>query len=115
MTLTSRIDHLVVAAHALDQGVQWCEAVLGVTPGPGGEHPLMGTHNRLLRIASTRYPQAYLEIIAIDPAALRPGHGRWFDLDDPALQETVREQPRLIHFVAKTVDAAAALKALQRL
>jgi Glyoxalase-like domain len=115
VNLTSRIDHLVVAAHTLDQGVQWCEAVLGVTPGPGGEHPLMGTHNRLLRIASAQYPSAYLEIIAVDPAALRPGHLRWFDLDDPALQEALREQPRLIHFVAKTADAAAALKALHRL
>ena len=62
----------MVAAHTLDQGVQWCEATLGVTPGAGGEHPLMGTHNRLLRIATAQYPRAYLEIIAIDPAASRP-------------------------------------------
>ena len=50
--MRSRIDHLVVAASSLDQGVAWCEATLGVTPGPGGEHPLMGTHNRLLRVAT---------------------------------------------------------------
>ena len=43
---------------------------LGITPGPGGQHPLMGTHNRLFSIASAAYPQAYFEIIAIDPGAV---------------------------------------------
>src|SRR6478735_419898 len=76
VTIDCRIDHLVVAARTLDQGVQWCEATLGVTPGAGGEHPLMGTHNRLLRIATVQYPRAYLEIIAIDPAAQTPSRRR---------------------------------------
>ena len=115
MTITSRIDHLVVAARTLDQGVQWCEATLGVTPRPGGQHVLMGTHNRLLRIATAQYPRAYLEILAIDPAAAAPGRRRWFDLDDPALQHAVQQLPRLVHFVASTGDATAALKALRRL
>lgn len=113
--VTSFVDHLVVAAHTLDLGVQWCEATLGVTPGPGGEHALMGTHNRVLRIATADYPRAYLEIIAINPAAPPPGRSRWFDLDDPALQHQVREQPRLVHFVARTTHAAAGLKALRAL
>ena len=56
-------------AASLAEGVAWCEATLGVTPGPGGEHPLMGTHNRLLRIATADFPHAYLEIIAINPVA----------------------------------------------
>ena len=66
------VDHLVVAAPSLEAGVAWCEATLGVTPGPGGRHPQFGTHNRLLKIASEAYPQAYLEIIAIDPQAAPP-------------------------------------------
>jgi hypothetical protein len=111
--MTCRIDHLVVAAQTLDQGVQWCEATLGVMPGAGGQHPLMGTHNRLLRIATAQYPRAYLEIIAIDPAAQPPG--RRFDLDDPTLQHAIAQQPRLVHFVASTDDAASGLKALRRL
>ncbi|MEO5671894.1 MAG: VOC family protein [Ramlibacter sp.] len=115
MSAVSRIDHLVVAAETLDQGLQWCEATLGVTPLPGGAHPLMGTHNRLLPVGNDRYPQAYLEIIAINPAAPPPGRARWFDLDDPALQHEVRQQPRLVHFVARTADAAASLKALRKL
>ena len=115
MTITCGIDHLVVAAHTLDRGVQWCEATLGVTPRAGGEHPLMGTHNRLLRIATASYPRAYLEIIAIDPAAPPPGRRRWFDLDDPALRHAIQLQPRLVHFVASTADAATGLRALRRL
>jgi len=112
---SSAIDHLVIAADTLEHGVQWCESTLGVTPGPGGEHPLMGTHNRLLRLATDSYPRAYLEIIAIDPFAPHPARRRWFDLDDEMLQDAVRHQPRLVHFVASTADAAPALKALKKL
>lgn len=115
MTPSSRVDHLVVAADSLAQGVQWCEATLGVTPGPGGDHPLMGTHNRLLPIGTASYPRAYLEVIAVNTAAPPPGRRRWFDLDDELLRLAVRQQPRLVHFVARTPDAAPALKALEHL
>lgn len=97
------VDHLVVAAASLAQGVAWCEATLGVTPGAGGQHALMGTHNRLLKIATATYPDAYLEIIAIDPAAPAPARPRWFGLDDPLLQARLEaEGPQLIHFVARS-------------
>ena len=100
---TALVDHLVVAADSLEQGVGWCEATLGVTPGPGGRHALMGTHNRLLKIASAAYPNAYLEIIAIDPEAPVPGRARWFGLDQPALQARLRHAgPCLVHFVARS-------------
>ena len=59
------VDHLVVAAASLEDGVRWCEATLGVTPGPGGRHPLMGTHNRLFAIGSDTFPQVFFEIIAV--------------------------------------------------
>jgi hypothetical protein len=100
--VTLRVDHLVIAAASLDQGVAWCEATLGVTPGPGGKHPLMGTHNRLLKIATEAFPDAYLEIIAIDPAAPPPGRARWFGLDDAGLQERLQAAPEFIHVVART-------------
>lgn len=112
----AQLDHLVIAARTLAEGVAWCEATLGVTPGPGGAHPLMGTHNRLMNIASDAFPQAYLEIIAIDPAATptrAAGLHRWFDLDDAALQAGLAgDGPRLVHFVARVPDAQAALNAL---
>ncbi len=96
------LDHLVVAAASLEQGVAWCEAALGVVPAPGGKHPLMGTHNRLLKIAGPTYPDAYLEIIAIDPDVPAPARPRWFGLDDPALQASLAAGPRLIHAVARS-------------
>jgi hypothetical protein len=97
------LDHLVIAAASLEQGVAWCQATLGVTPLPGGQHPLMGTHNRLLKLASTAFPDAYLEIIAIDPAAPPPGRARWFGLGDAALQASLVDHgPRLIHAVARS-------------
>lgn len=114
MSLPAALDHLVVAASTLDEGVAWCERVLGVTPGPGGQHALFGTHNRLLRIATVDFPLAYLEIIAIDPDARPEGsRTRWFDLDDPALQRRLREQgPQLVHWVARVPALEAALTAL---
>ncbi len=97
------VDHLVIAAATLEQGVAWCEKTLGVTPGPGGQHAIFGTHNRLLNISTAAYERAYLEIIAIDPAAPAPARKRWFDLDNPALQQSLLDAgPRLIHFVARS-------------
>jgi hypothetical protein len=99
------VDHLVVAATSLAQGVAWCEQTLGVTPGPGGQHALMGTHNRLLKIATPAFAKAYLEIIAIDPDAPdppAPGRTRWFALDDAAQHARIAQAPRLVHMVARS-------------
>jgi hypothetical protein len=109
--MKTQIDHLVVMAASLEQGVQWCEDILGITPGPGGEHEKYGTHNRLFKIATPQFPLAYFEIIAINPAAVIPKRAqvpRWFDMDDAALQKAVAQGPRLIHFVSSTEDVKAA-------
>jgi hypothetical protein len=129
-TLKTQIDHLVIVAKTLEQGVQWCEATLGVTPNPGGEHAQFGTHNRLFKIATPAHPLAYLEIIAINPGArLAVNTGviskneskntdvrkRWFDMDDAALQAAIAKEPRLVHFVAQTDDIQAGRAALKAL
>jgi len=114
--MNTQIDHLVVMAASLDQGVQWCEDTLGITPGPGGEHEKYGTHNRLFKIATPEFPLAYFEIIAINPAAVIPKRSqvtRWFDMDNAALQKAVAQGPRLIHFVSSTEDVKAARHALR--
>jgi hypothetical protein len=114
--MNTSIDHLVVMASTLDAGVAWCQTTLGITPGPGGEHVQFGTHNRLFKIATPAFALAYLEIIAINPAAMRApdtAPRRWFDMDDPALRALVaREGPRLVHVVAGTDDIEAACAAL---
>jgi hypothetical protein len=106
------VDHLVVGAATLEQGAAWCAATLGVLPGPGGKHPLMGTHNLLLAIGSPAFPRAYLEIIAIDPQAPAPVRRRWYDLDDPALRAVLASGPRLIHWVARCDDVMGECNAL---
>lgn len=100
------LDHLVIAAPSLADGVRWCEATLGITPGPGGRHPLMGTHNRLFSIGGSGFDDVFFEIIAVDPDAPAPGRARWFGLDAIDLSAG----PRLIHWVARTdaLDAALA-------
>jgi hypothetical protein len=123
--MNAQLDHLVVAARTLQEGVAWCEATLGITPGAGGEHPLFGTHNRLFRIATVNYPRAYFEIIAINSEASRavntpanPSNHlkkRWFDLDSSQLQASIQSSPRLVHFVANTSDVSKACAALSEL
>jgi len=100
--MNARVDHLVIVADTLEQGAQWCEATLGAAPVAGGRHALMGTHNRLLAIGSDRFPDSYLEIIAIDPDAPAPPRPRWFAMDEPTLRAAVREAPRLVHAAART-------------
>ncbi len=115
--MKTQIDHLVVVAQTLELGVQWCEATLGITPGPGFDHALYGTHSRLFKIATPANPLAYLEIIAINPAAKRAANApakRWLDMDDAALQVAVAVEPRLVHFVANTDDIQAARIALKK-
>lgn len=114
--VTAKVDHLVVAATSLEEGVAWCERTLGITPGPGGEHPLMGTHNRLFSIATAQYPSAYFEIIAINKEAVCAriqGAKCWFDLENEALQLQLKQNgPQLVHFVASVPRAVPAIKAL---
>ena len=117
---TAEVDHLVIVAASLGEGVQWCERTLGITPGPGGEHPLMGTHNRLFNLSSQTFPRCYAEIIALQPGAVASrtaaGQKRWFDMDDALLQSRVaRDGPQLLHFVARVSGVVSAVKALAAL
>ncbi|MGI9388748.1 MAG: VOC family protein [Boseongicola sp.] len=100
MTYSLALDHLVVVARALEEGTTYVEAILGVEMSAGGKHPNMGTHNRLLSLG----PDAYLEVIAIDPAAPKPPHRRWFGLD------AYVGAPRMMNWVCQTDDIEAALE-----
>ncbi|MCT8161501.1 VOC family protein [Pseudoruegeria sp. SHC-113] len=101
MGLGLELDHIAVAAETLEEGVAWVEERLGVQMLPGGQHPLMGTHNRLLGLADG----LYFEVIAVDPAAPKPPHARWFDLD------RFSGPPRIANWILRTPDLAAAFAA----
>ena len=107
-----QLDHLVIGAASLDQGVAWARATLGVEPAAGGTHAAMSTHNRLIAIGAPAFPRRYLEIIAIDPQAPPPGRARWFDLDRPEVQARLARGPVLLHWVARCIDVRAACRAL---
>lgn len=93
------LDHIAVIAPDLAAGVAWVRDALGVEPPVGGAHPLMGTHNHLLRLGD----DLFLEVIAADPAAPAPTRPRWFGLDDRAtLLRHWAEGRRLRGMVART-------------
>ena len=94
-----QLDHLVIAARTLEEGASFVAAKLGVQTSEGGAHPLMRTHNRLLNL----WGGAYLEVIAIDPAAANTDSSRprLFALDDPAFLKRLETGPQLVHWVAR--------------
>ena len=100
------LDHLVVGAASLDQGVNWIQKSFGVAIPRGGEHANMGTHNCVMQIGRG----AYLEVIAVNPDAPTPDRPRWFGLDDPAVHSALKRQPRLLTWVVNTNDISTLLK-----
>jgi hypothetical protein len=92
----SSLDHIVITAPSLAAGVEHVRRALGIAPITGGEHSRMGTHNALLRLGGA----SYLEVIAANPAASRPAHPRWFELDRLAPDGA----PRLAAWVARSSD-----------
>lgn len=59
------IDHFMYAGNGLDDMATQFQALTGVVPEPGGKHPTLGTHNRLVGTGSS----VYLELIAPDTSS----------------------------------------------
>ncbi|MEE4244446.1 MAG: VOC family protein [Kangiellaceae bacterium] len=97
------IDHITITAPSLAAGKKLVEDSLGVIPQNGGEHPRMGTHNLLLSLGDA----LFLEVIAINPAALAPDRPRWFALD-----ELEFDSPAVLRtWVVRTDDIQASVNA----
>lgn len=98
--MKTSLDHIVVGAATLEQGVAYVREQLGVDIPKGGEHPLMATHNHLMRLGN----DTFLEVIAINAVADTPVRPRWFGLDDPAVLSSLENQPRLLTWVVNTTS-----------
>lgn len=92
------VDHLVVATPDLDTGVRYIEERFGVTPQPGGSHPVYGTHNALVGLGES----CYLEIIGPDLSILDGDEVKVFGihrLEQPALVTWAASGNELEEFV----------------
>lgn len=73
-----RFDHIAIGCTTLQAGANYVEKHTALTMPVGGEHSNMGTHNLVMATGL----DTFLEVIAINPAAPKPVHPRWFGLDD---------------------------------
>ena len=96
----NQIDHLVIAAETLEQGVIWAKQTFAVDVPAGGFHKTMATHNHLMQLGN----DIYLEIVAINPDATPPSQPRWFALDSMTMRESLKHGPRLITWMINTTD-----------
>jgi len=96
--MTAEIDHLIVGAPDLDEGVRWVEERLAARPATGGRHPDLGTRNALLSLG----PDVYLEVLGPDPEAPEPRGPRPLGIDD-------LDAPRLVSWGARTTEELPAL------
>jgi len=106
--MNAKFDHVVIGASMLASGAARVETQLGTVTTGGGEHLLMATHNRLMRLGG---PGGYLEVIAVNPEAASPSRSRWYTLDDPRTAARLAARPRALCWVASVTDIEAATRA----
>ena len=94
------LDHVTLGTSSLAAGIAAVRDVLGIEIPPGGKHPDMSTHNRVVNVGESRF----LELIAVDPDAPAVPHKRWFGLDDPAVKARIATAPRGVGWVVRTDD-----------
>jgi len=92
------VDHVTLGTTSLDVGAAVLREALGVDIPPGGKHPDMSTHNRVMNVGDARF----LELIAVDPEAPSLPHRRWFGLDDPGTIARLADAPRGVGWVVRT-------------
>ena len=86
-----KLAHIVISAESLLVGQEFIEDKLGIKADPGREHPVFGTHNKLISFCDT-----YLEIIAVSLELVPERVPRWFNLDN------FTGEPRITNWVCST-------------
>ena len=104
--MNSRIDHIVVGSGNLISGTNILESKLSTKFSTGGEHQIMGTHNKLLKLQSN----IYLEVIANNPNADNPSRPRWFSLDDVRIKKNIQHSPRALCWVLQVNNIEKTVK-----
>jgi Glyoxalase-like domain len=102
--MAATLDHLIYAGRDLDAMSVQFERMTGVTPGRGGRHPGMGTHNALASLGT----DVYLELLAVDPTQQDTLEGTMGARIDALAS------PRLFAYMLKGQDLAEQQKVLAR-
>jgi hypothetical protein len=100
-SIPENLDHILLGANDLDQGIRWIEERSGVRAVFGGAHPGRGTCNALLSLG----PRRYLEIIAPDPQQASSTAG-----NDMVDRLHAIHEPRLIGWAVHTDDLSALMQ-----
>ena len=104
--MNSRIDHIVIGANNLISGTSILETKLNVKFSSGGEHKIMGTHNKLLKLQSN----IYLEVISNNPKADKLTRPKWFSLDEYNIIEKIKDTPRALCWVLEVENIEDTVK-----
>lgn len=100
------IDHIVIGAGNLKQGVDYVRNCFGVDIPHGGVHSRMGTHNHLMQLGDG----VFLEVMAINHEIEPPNRPRWYGLDDPFIRQQIELQPALLTWVVNTGNINALIR-----
>ena len=98
--MKTKLDHLVIGAQSLEQGVDYIKELLGVEMPFGGVHRQMGTHNHLMQLGK----DVFFEVIAVNPDGELPAQPRWYGLDDPFVRARIQRRPTLLTWVVNTTN-----------
>jgi len=102
-----RLDHLVIGAPTLEEGVAYVQEQFGVDIPKGGEHLSMATHNHLMQLGNNTFVELIAPAPALEANPERLVQPRWFGLDERWLQERLTQSPGLIAWVVNCDDLHA--------
>lgn len=105
MSVQNKIDHLVIGANDLEQGVAFIKGKLNVTLPQASKHADMSTHNCVAPTGN----DSFIEILSIDPDAAEPNRARWFDMDNPVVKNKFKQSPCAYHWVVGTNNLDAVI------